>query len=129
MRRIAYLIAAIVTVVLGLASRRYSQQLPAFVAEYAGDTLWALTAFLAVRTAFPNWKILTAAFIALLFAFSIEISQLYHAPWLDQLRNSAIGGLILGYGFLWTDLLCYSAGVGAGAGIDILLSRRNVKRH
>jgi hypothetical protein len=123
-RRIAYVIAAIGTVVLGLASRRYSQQLPEFVGTYAGDTLWALTAYLGVRIVFPTWKIVTSAFVALLFAFSIEISQLYHAKWIDELRDNAIGGLILGYGFLWTDLLCYCAGVGVGAVIDILLSRR-----
>ncbi len=125
--RIAYLIAAIVIIVLGLASRRYAEHLPEFIADYAGDTLWALTAFLGVRTAFPNWKILNAAFAALLFAFSIEVSQLYQATWVDQLRHTTIGGLILGYGFLWTDLLCYCVGVCSGAIADTLLSRRNVK--
>lgn len=123
-RRIAYAIAAIVTILLGLASRRYSQQLPEFVATYAGDTLWALTAYLGVRMVFPAWKVVTSAFVALAFAFSIEISQLYHGVWIDQLRKSVIGGLILGYGFLWADLLCYCAGVGTGAVIDILGSRR-----
>lgn len=44
--RTKYLIAAGAAVTLGLASRRYSGALPEFTADYAGDTLWALTAFL-----------------------------------------------------------------------------------
>ncbi len=74
---------------------------------------------------FPTWKIVYSAFTALLFAFSVEVSQLYHAGWIDELRKTAIGGLVLGYGFLWTDLLCYSVGVGTGAAIDHILRRRD----
>ena len=122
--RIGYAVATIVVIVLGLASRRYSQYLPEFVADYAGDTLWALTAFLGVRALYPSWKILSSAVAALLFAFSIEISQLYHAPWLDEIRHTTLGGLILGFGFLWSDLLCYCVGVGAGVFLEILLFRR-----
>ena len=122
--RIAYAVAAIVVIVLGLASRRYAQHLPEIVAEYAGDTLWALTAFLGVRMLYPRWKIRNVAVAALLFAFSIEVSQLYHAPWIDAIRQTTLGGLILGFGFLWSDLLCYCVGVGAGVILDILLFRR-----
>ena len=122
--RIAYLIAAIVVIVLGLASRRYSQHLPDFIADYAGDTLWALTVFLGLRAVFPTWKIRNAALAALLFAFSIEVSQIYHAPWIDRIRDTTAGGLILGYGFMGTDLLCYGTGVGAGAILETILRRR-----
>jgi hypothetical protein len=125
MTRVLYVTAIIVLIILGLASRRYSQYLPQFVADYAGDTLWALTAFFGVRAVFPRWKILTAALAALLFSFSIEISQLYHSPWTDDLRRTLIGGLVLGYGFLWTDLFCYSVGVGAGAVMDFLVFKRS----
>ena len=31
---------------LGISSRRYTHILPAFIATYAGDTLWALAGFL-----------------------------------------------------------------------------------
>ena len=48
---------------------------------------------------------------ALTFSYGIEISQLYHAPWIDALRAYSLGGLILGFGFLWSDLVCYSVGV------------------
>jgi hypothetical protein len=57
--RTIYLVAAIIVILLGLFSRSYSGVLPVFVASYAGDTLWALTAFLGVGILFPgcgrNW--------------------------------------------------------------------------
>ena len=120
--RAAYLFAAVAAIVLGLASRRYAALLPEFVAAYAGDFLWALTAYLGVRFLFPRWPVAGAGAAALLFAFSIELSQLYHAPWIDAARHTTIGGLVLGFGFLWSDILCYAAGVGAGVAADFLLT-------
>ncbi|MCU0719100.1 MAG: DUF2809 domain-containing protein [Pirellula sp.] len=75
--RLVYLIAATVVVMAGLASRRYRGQLPAFLAEYAGDTLWALMVFLLVSTLLAGRPILTRAAISLALAFLVEISQLY----------------------------------------------------
>jgi hypothetical protein len=56
--------------------------------------------------------------LAISFAAGIEASQLYHAPWLDAIRRTTLGGLALGYGFLWSDLACYAVGVGLGAIIE-----------
>ena len=110
----------VAVVILGLCSRRYARLLPDFVAAYAGDTLWALTAFLGIGILFPRWTTLRAGVAALLFAFAIEGSQLYHSAWLDQIRHTRVGGLILGYGFLWSDLLCYSVGIGIGCVLERL---------
>ena len=41
-------------------------------------------------------------------------SVLYHTPWIDSIRQTTLGGLILGFGFLWSDLACYAVGVGFG---------------
>lgn len=121
--RIIYLIVAIVVVVLGLSSRSYSGRLPVFLASYAGDTLWALTAFLGIGILFPRWTTLRVCMTALLFAVLIELSQLYHSPWIDQLRHTRVGGLILGYDFLWSDILCYGVGIGLGCILEMLLYR------
>jgi glycopeptide antibiotics resistance protein len=69
------------------------------------------------RTRSTRW--VTAG--ALLFSFSIEISQLYHSQWIDLLRKTRIGGLVLGYGFLWSDLLSYTVGIGVGLLIERLI--------
>ena len=42
---------------------------------------------------------------------SIEVSQLYHPAWLDAVRATRLGGWLLGFGFLASDLACYTAGV------------------
>jgi hypothetical protein len=124
--RFVYLIAATVVVFAGLASRRYRGQLPAFLAEYAGDTLWALMLFLLVSTLLAGRPILVRAAITLALAFLVEISQLYHAPWIDSIRQTTLGGLALGFGFLWTDLVCYTAGVMLGVIAELgSVGRRN----
>ena len=45
-----------------------------------------------------------------MFFYGIELSQLYHALWIDAIRNTTLGGLIIGFGFLWSDLVCYTIG-------------------
>jgi hypothetical protein len=82
------------------------------LAEYAGDTLWAMMLFLLISTLLTGWQILARAAISLVVAFLVETSQLYHAPWIDSIRQTTLGGLVLGFGFLWTDLLCYTLGIG-----------------
>jgi hypothetical protein len=82
------------------------------LAEYAGDTLWALMLFLLVSTLLAGRPIRTRATISLALAFLVEI---YHAPWIDSIRQTTLGGLVLGFGFLWTDLACYSVGIVTGS--------------
>ena len=67
--------------------------------------------------------------LAMAFSVAIELSQLYHAPWIDSIRQTTLGGLILGFGFLWSDLACYAAGVGIGVILElIVLPARNPRR-
>ena len=112
--RFVYFLAGCIVVPLGLASRRFAAVLPEFIATYAGDTLWALMAFLTVAFIAPRWPSFRVALAALGHILLVEMSQLYHAPWIDTLRHTTLGGLLLGYGFLWSDLVCYTVGVGLG---------------
>jgi hypothetical protein len=104
---------------LGIGSRRYARVLPGFMAAYAGDTFWAMAAFLGIGLVLRRASTGTIACLAMAFSVAIELSQLYHAPWIDSFRQTALGGLILGFGFLWSDLACYAAGVGLGVMIDL----------
>ena len=58
--------------------------------------------------------------VALSFSYLIEVSQLYHAPWIDSIRATTLGGLVLGFGFLWSDIACYTVGVTLGFWVDSL---------
>lgn len=113
---------------LGLASRKFGTILPSFIAKYTGDTLWALTALAAISVAFPTTSLCKRAAISLAFAYVIELSQLYHAPWLESLRHTTLGGLVLGFGFLWSDLACYTVGVASGLLLELLFFPRRFNR-
>jgi glycopeptide antibiotics resistance protein len=108
----------IVVIALGLGSRRFGHSLPVFVATYAGDTLWALVVFLGIGLLVPKTSKWRVAALAVSFSVMIEMSQLYHAPWIDSIRGTTLGALILGQGFLWGDLACYFAGIGLGVILD-----------
>ena len=118
--RLLYFLIGCAVVPLGLASRRYAAFLPEFIATYAGDTLWAVMAFLIFGVLFPRWSTARVATAALVLSYADEISQLYHAPWIDKVRGIWLGGLILGFGFLWSDILCYTIGVMLGAAAEVV---------
>ena len=107
------------TVALGLASRRYAAALPSFIATYAGDALWAAMVFWIAALLFPRGRTRTLATSALGVSFAVELSQLNHAPWINEIRATRLGALALGHGFLWSDLICYAAGVAIAALIDV----------
>ena len=59
---------------------------------------------------------------ALAFASAVECSQLLAFDWLVSLRHTTLGALVLGQGFLWSDLVCYTAGVMLGALSELLVT-------
>jgi hypothetical protein len=124
-RRIKYVPILLAVILLGLASRAYSPPLPPFVRAYAGDALWALAAYLTVALLFPRLPISWAAVSAGLFSLAVELSQLYQAPWIDRIRQIRPAALVLGSGFLWSDLVCYGVGVGVGVLAEILHARHS----
>jgi hypothetical protein len=114
-RRLLYVGLTLVTVLCGLGSRLAYVPLPGFVSAYAGDTLWALMVFWCFCIVAPNSKTWKIALAAILFSYAIEFSQFYHGPWIDAVRDTTIGGLVLGFGFKFSDLVCYLTGVLLGA--------------
>lgn len=117
-RRMAYIIAIIVTILLGLASRKYSQLLPLFVAQNAGDVLWAMMVFFGFRFLLVSRTFFTAILLSFTFSFGIEFSQVYQADWINQIRGTFLGALILGKGFLIVDLIRYTIGITIAAVLD-----------
>jgi len=123
-----YTLAILGIIPLGLGIRHfYESKEPGiggsigFLSEYAPDALYALMVYWIFRWIFVKKGVQQAFLLALCFCVAIEILQFYHAPWIDAIRSYSLGGLILGYHFLWSDLICYTAGVGLGLGIDLLI--------
>jgi len=116
--RTHYALLIILSILLGLVSRKFPELLASFLFLYLGDTFWALMVFFILGFLWPRKSTLRIGILALGFSFAIEFSQLYHTLWIDQVRHTALGGLILGFGFLWSDLICYFIGIILGIGID-----------
>lgn len=117
-RRLLYAGLLGATIPLGLATRRFPELFPTVVATYGGDTLWAMMVVWMVAIARPTATTVAIAGSAFAVAVTIECSQLYRAPWIDALRATTLGALVLGQGFLWSDLLCYACGVALAALVD-----------
>lgn len=130
MIRIAWLLVLIAIIALGLASRLFGTHLPTFIVRFAGDTLYACAMFALIALLFPQWKIARIAVIAIGACAVVELSQLYHSPWIDTIRATHIGGWILGFGFLWSDLACYVVGIAMMAALTRLVSPGSISsRH
>jgi hypothetical protein len=125
--RLLYLLFLILVILSGLASRHYANLCPAWVQLYLGDALWALMVFILMGMIFNRKGSLWIALAAVTFSFCVEFSQLYHAPWIDSIRSTRLGGLVLGFGFLWSDLICYLAGISIGFTLEILFLRNKTK--
>jgi len=119
--RFLYTIIIVIVILSGLASRHLANLLPEWNKLYLGDALWALMVFFMVGWLFPRKSTVWVALGALVFSYTIEFSQLYHSVWIDTLRYSRLGGLILGYGFLWSDLVCYTAGIAVGLLLEMFV--------
>lgn len=119
--RLLYATFTIIVIILGLSSRKFAYALPELLNDYLGDTLWALMIFIGFGFLFPKIETKKLAFISLIFCCGIEMSQLYHAEWIDNIRATTLGGLVLGYGFLWSDLVAYTIGVGVGFLFEFIL--------
>ena len=109
--------------ILGLGSRRFGANLPHALAAYTGDTAWALAVFLGLVLLFPKVSTWRSALLTLIISYLVEFSQLYHAVWIDAIRDHSLGHLALGSGFDAKDLVCYTAGVGIAVLIDQLRLR------
>jgi hypothetical protein len=118
-KKYIYFLFIIITIILGLLSRHVSG-IPLFI----GDVLWATMIYFGFRFLFITKPIQFIVLISLLFCYAIEFSQLYQAPWINNIRHTVIGALVLGEVFSWGDILSYTIGVAIGVGAGSLLRNK-----
>lgn len=104
--RLLYFILIMVTIGFGLLSRKVTA-----VPLWVGDVLWATMVFYISRFIFIDRPLRWVIVISLIFCYGIELSQLYHAEWIDRIRLTMFGKLVLGSVFSFGDVLSYTAGV------------------
>src|SRR5690349_9398275 len=113
-RRGIYVGWLVLVIVAGLGSRWKAIGLPPFVAKYAGDAFWAMMVFVALGILLPRPSTITNMMLAAAFSSAVEFSQLYHAPWIDAIRRTTPGHLVLGDTFAWGDIAAYFVGIAVG---------------
>jgi hypothetical protein len=116
--------AVAATIIAGLASRRYAAHLPWWLAKNAGDALYATMVFWGFGFLSPRTRASRVALAATTFCFAIELLQLYQAPWIDAVRATMPGRLVLGQDCHAFDLVCYVIGVGLAVALEVGLRRR-----
>ncbi|MFK7775845.1 MAG: DUF2809 domain-containing protein, partial [Saprospiraceae bacterium] len=114
--RIHYLFLIILTIGVGLFSR--SRFIPMLIYPYLGDLLYCLMYYWIIGFLFPKMSYVKVLLGAMAICFAIEISQLVRVDWLNEIRNTTFGKLVLGNGFLWSDLVCYTLGGLLGVGLE-----------
>ena len=119
-------VLAAATIALGLATRRFPNAFPTVIAEYGGDALWAMLVYWLLALVWPRTSPTRLALVAFTIAVCDELSQLIDWQWLQSLRATRLGALVLGQGFLWSDLVCYAVGVAAACAIDLAIHRRRL---
>jgi hypothetical protein len=120
-KRAVYLIVSFVTIGAGFLARLNKQWFPDIVNLYLGDILYAFMMFYIVSFLAVQKTAKIRAVIALVICYCIEVFQLYQADWINALRETIPGKLVLGSGFLWSDLLAYLIGVTAAFLVDKFL--------
>lgn len=116
--RLLYALLALTVIAAGLLWRSGLIPLPQWLSNNGGDALWALMVFVAFGFLLPRTSTLRVALLTLIFAWCVEFSQLYHASWIDAVRATIPGKLVLGNTFYWPDLIAYAVGIAAGAWLE-----------
>src|SRR4051812_22352518 len=88
------------------------------MALYVGDVLWGSLFYVLAACAAPRARSTWLWGASTTLVEAIELSQLYRAPGIDSVRATALGGLLLGHAFLWSDMLCVALGTSAAAWVD-----------
>lgn len=114
--RICYLAGIAVLIALGLLSRRVK-----FVPAACGDALWAMMVYCCFRIVLIRKPLVISAAAALIASFAVEFSQMLTPDWLVKIRSTFLGHMLLGQGFLWSDLLAYTIGIAVIYGLTALI--------
>lgn len=126
--RLLYALWIVLVMAAGLLWRSRFLSMPPFMTKYGGDALWALLVFFGFGLVFSKASTLRLAAAALAFAWAVEFSQLYHAPWIDSIRSTRPGALVLGSTFNWPDLPAYVFGIALGVLAECVTRRASFSK-
>lgn len=89
---------------------RFSPSLPEYIRDPSGSIAYQMLWILVVVFIYPRADRRPTAIWVCLGSCAIEFLQLYQPPWLQAIRATLPGRLLLGSTFLWSDLPVYFIG-------------------
>lgn len=113
--RLRYLALVVLTIAAGLWVHQGGTIQHAIARDVTGDALWGMMVAWGVGMLFPHRPVAPRSAEALAVCVAVEVSQLLHTPFLDAIRHTTPGMLVLGSGFDARDLVAYALGVAAAA--------------
>lgn len=128
-RKLFYLCVFIFCTWLAITTRTHRDWFHPLVVEYGGDVIWAGMFLFLMRIFFSTMKLWKLALLCYAMGVADELLQLYHAPWIESIRQTRIGGLVLGFGFLWSDIISYAVGIILAYVIIRFIERNDNKRN
>jgi hypothetical protein len=123
-RRALYVALVIATMLAGLAVHWRGAWLGAVAKDVVGDALWAAMIAWWAGAVWPVARPAFRAAVAFGVCVAVELSQLWHTPLLDAVRQTQWGHLMLGSGFDPRDFAAYALGVAGAWVLDVTLIAR-----
>ena len=114
---------------LALATRSHHERFPHLVVVYGGDIIWSGMFVFFLRIFFTKPALWKLAVINYALGVVDEFSQLNQGPFMLYLRSFTFGRLMLGVGFLWSDILCYAIGTLIGFCIALMIEKLLLKNY
>jgi Protein of unknown function (DUF2809) len=111
--RLLFLINILAIVPLGYIIR-FGHIFPQFISDAGGSIAYELFWILLVLAISPRANIRTTVISVCLVSCAIEFLQLYQPPWLQAIRATLPGRLVLGTTFSWADFPPYFIGSSLG---------------
>jgi Protein of unknown function (DUF2809) len=91
--------------------------------DFLGGVAYEIFWILLVMFLFPQWSPFWVALGVCLATCALEFLQLWQPPFLQAMRSTLAGRLVLGNAFTWTDFINYFIGSFLGWGMMRSLSR------
>jgi len=101
----------------------------AYIRPYGGDFLVVILIYCTLQS-FIRLPVKGACIGVLLFAYLIEVSQYYHLVNVLGWQHIRWVAIMLGTGFSWIDMLCYTAGAGFIYAVEqVIGAKRDISLH
>ena len=119
-----FIVLTAIAVAAGLLVHWAGAPLGPAVRDVLGDALWAAMVVFGIGVVAPRASLVVRCAVASAICAVVEVSQRYHAPALDALRETGLGHLVLGSGFDPRDFAAYAGGIAGAAMLELAINRR-----